>query len=249
MAASTELTGDPRGLQPGLDVVEGEPTSTANKVYVWEAPVRIWHWVTVLCILTLAVTGYFIGLPPPSVPGEAFFRFLFGKIRMVHFAAGQILAVFFLLRIIWAFIGNVHARQLFTPPLASGKFWREIIEDARWYLFIDNYPKKYVGHNPMAALAMFFMCVLPLITSILTGFALYSEGQGIDSWWYSTFGWVFGVLGDSFFVHTVHRISMWVIVWFSMIHIYLTVRQDIMSRQSIISTMVSGWRYFKDTKE
>jgi len=40
-----------------------------------------------------------------------------------------------------------------------------------------------------------------------------------------------------------------VIVWFSMIHIYLTIRQDIMSRQSIMSTMVSGWRYFKDTKE
>jgi Ni/Fe-hydrogenase 1 B-type cytochrome subunit len=34
-----------------------------------------------------------------------------------------------------------------------------------------------------------------------------------------------------------------------MIHIYAAVREDIMSRQSLISTMVSGWRYFKDDRE
>jgi Ni/Fe-hydrogenase 1 B-type cytochrome subunit len=27
------------------------------------------------------------------------------------------------------------------------------------------------------------------------------------------------------------------------------VREDIMSRQSLVSTMISGWRYFKDDKE
>ena len=29
--------------------------------YVFEAPVRIWHWLTVLCMAVLMVTGYFIG--------------------------------------------------------------------------------------------------------------------------------------------------------------------------------------------
>ncbi|EFJ61561.1 putative Ni/Fe-hydrogenase 1 B-type cytochrome subunit, partial [Escherichia coli MS 200-1] len=33
--------------------------------YVFEAPVRIWHWLTVLCMAVLMVTGYFIGKPPP----------------------------------------------------------------------------------------------------------------------------------------------------------------------------------------
>ena len=28
--------------------------------YVFEAPVRIWHWLTVLCMAVLMVTGYFI---------------------------------------------------------------------------------------------------------------------------------------------------------------------------------------------
>ncbi|WP_205254267.1 cytochrome b/b6 domain-containing protein, partial [Escherichia coli] len=39
--------------------------------YVFEAPVRIWHWLTVLCMAVLMVTGYFIGKPLPSVSGEA----------------------------------------------------------------------------------------------------------------------------------------------------------------------------------
>ena len=37
--------------------------------YVFEAPVRIWHWLTVLCMAVLMVTGYFIGKPLPSVSG------------------------------------------------------------------------------------------------------------------------------------------------------------------------------------
>ena len=50
-------------------------------------------------------------------------------------------------------------------------------------------------------------------------------------------------------VHTIHRLSMWVIVCFSIVHIYVAVREDIMSRQSLVSTMISGWRYFKDDRE
>ena len=37
-------------------------------------------------------------------------------------------------------------------------------------------------------------------------------------------------------------------VIFTMVHIYAAVREDIMSRQSIISSMISGWRTFKDTR-
>ena len=33
--------------------------------------VRAWHWINALAIVVLAVTGYFIGSPLPSMPGEA----------------------------------------------------------------------------------------------------------------------------------------------------------------------------------
>ncbi len=227
-----------------------EVTSPAAKVYVYEAPLRLWHWVNALCIVVLCITGYLIAKPPPSLPGEASEHFLLGNIRMVHFAAGQIMAVAFLGRIFWAFAGNHHSRQIFLLPIWSPKWWGEIIHEIRWYSFLTPHPKKYVGHNPLAQIAMFFLLVLPITFQILTGFALYAEGQGTDTWWFSAFGWVFGFFNDnSFAVHTYHHLMMWVIVVFSIVHIYAAIREDIMSRQSLISTMVSGWRYFKDDEK
>jgi Ni/Fe-hydrogenase 1 B-type cytochrome subunit len=42
---------------------------------------------------------------------------------------------------------------------------------------------------------------------------------------------------------------MWGIVVFVIIHVYAAVREDIMSRQSLISSMVSGERLFRDEYE
>ena len=246
MAESTEKSS---GFMTGL--VEGatEVKTPAEKVYVYEAPLRLWHWFNALCIVVLCVTGYLIGTPLPSVPGEASFNYSFGYVRMIHFGAGQLLAIAFLYRIAWAFMGNHHAHQLFLPPFWSPKWWGEVWHEVRWYAFMEATPKKYIGHNPLAQLAMFLMFLIPLLTGICTGFALYAEGQGIDSWWYMAFGWVFTVLGDSFWVHTVHHVNMWIIIVFAMIHIYVAVREDIMSRQSLVSTMISGWRFFKDDRK
>ena len=82
---------------------------------------------------------------------------------------------------------------------------------------------------------------------IETGLALYSEGLGRDSTLYAMFGWVFTLVGgNSQVVHTIHNLGMWWIVIFMIIHIYVAIREDIMSRQSIVSTMISGHRTFKD---
>ena len=35
-----------------------------REVYVWELPVRIYHWVNALCIVILCVTGFIIADPP-----------------------------------------------------------------------------------------------------------------------------------------------------------------------------------------
>ncbi len=249
MTSSFESKPRPKGFLSAVVHHATEVQTPAAKIYVYEAPVRIWHWFNAACILLLCITGYLIGKPLPSVSGEASAHFAFGYIRMIHFGAGQILAVVLLFRIGWAVIGNHHAHQLFLPPLWSGRWWREVMHEVRWYAFLEKTPKKYVGHNPLAQLAMFFLFLLPLLNAIATGFALYSEGMGIDSTWYTLFGWVFAVYGDSMTVHTIHRLTMWVIVCFSVIHIYVAVREDIMSRQSLVSTMISGWRYFKDDKE
>ena len=67
-------------------------------VYVWELPVRIWHWVMAVAMVVLGVTGYLIGSPPPTLGGEAIDHYMFGYIRFAHFAAAYVFAVFFVMR-------------------------------------------------------------------------------------------------------------------------------------------------------
>ena len=219
-------------------------------VYVYEAPLRIWHWVNALAIVVLCISGYFIGSPLPTMPGEASDHFLMGYIRFAHFAAGYIFAIGFVFRIYWAFVGNDHSRQIFLPPLTSRDWWGGVWHETKWYLFLTREPRKYVGHNPLATLVMHLVLLWGTIFMIVTGFALYGEGTQAGSWAHTMFtSWVVPLFGQSQDVHTWHHLVMWALICFAMIHIYVAIREEIMSRQSFISTMVSGWRMFKDNRD
>lgn len=239
---SAQLTGDATA-----DDIESIRKRTS--VYVYEVPVRLWHWVNALAIMVLCITGVFIGSPPPSMQiAEATHQFVFGYIRFAHFAAGMILTFGFLGRFYWSFVGNHHARQLFRLPLLNKHWWSEIWFEVRWYLFLEREPKKYVGHNPLAQAAMFFFMTLGITFMIVTGFALYAEGAGQGSLPDTLFGWLIPLVGNSQTVHSLHHLGMWSIVIFVIIHIYVAIREDIMSRQSMVSTMISGHRTFKDDR-
>jgi Ni/Fe-hydrogenase 1 B-type cytochrome subunit len=223
-----------------------EEGKLVKAIYVYEAPLRLWHWVNALAITVLAISGYFIASPLPTQPGEASNSFLMGYIRFAHFAAGYVLAVGWLGRIYWAFAGNKHSQQLFMIPFWNAKWWGEVLWELRWYLFLEKHPKKYIGHNPLAQLSMFTIFTVGMFFMIATGFALYSEGTGLGSWADKLFGWVIPAFGGSQAVHSWHHLGMWVLVTFAILHIYAAIREDIMSRQSMISTIISGWRMFKD---
>jgi Ni/Fe-hydrogenase 1 B-type cytochrome subunit len=214
-------------------------------VYVYEAPVRIWHWVMAVAMFALFVTGYFIGTPLPSAPGEASEYYVMGYIRFVHFAAGYVFAIFFAMRLYWAVVGNHHARQIFIIPilLLKPSFWGGLIHQAFYYLFVHKEARPVEGHNNLAATAMFFMYVLGTVFMILSGFALYGEGAGMGSWQFKLFSsWVLPLIGDSMKTHTWHHLGMWYLLVFSTIHIYMVIREDICADRTMISTMVNGWR-------
>ena len=54
-----------------------------REIYVWELPVRIFHWANAVAIVVLCVTGYLIGNPPAiqhATPPEA--NYWFGWVRL-----------------------------------------------------------------------------------------------------------------------------------------------------------------------
>lgn len=214
-------------------------------VYVYEAPVRVWHWVTAVCFWVLAPTGYFIGAAPPAIGGEATDSFMFGWIRTVHFVAAMILIAAFLVRVYWAFVGNYWARMMFVPPLWSAKLWKGLADDLLDYAFIGKEDSQWVGHNPLALMAMSFVFLVGTVVLIVTGLGLYAQAYGWGSLWMDAFGWVTVLLGSPQTVRTVHHFAMWYVMLFAVIHMYMAHRQDVVGRATIISTMVDGIRLWK----
>jgi Ni/Fe-hydrogenase 1 B-type cytochrome subunit len=47
-------------------------------------------------------------------------------------------------------------------------------------------------------------------------------------------------------LHTWHHVAMWALFCYVIIHLYLVFRQEIMTDQSELSTMTTGYRSFKD---
>ncbi len=95
----------------------------------------------------------------------------------------MILVVAFLVRIYWALIGNHHARSIFYAPVLSGAWWRGFGSQVAYYLFLKKESDLWVGHNPVAQAAMFFMFTLGTLFMIVTGLALYAEQWGWGTAW------------------------------------------------------------------
>jgi len=213
--------------------------------YVYEAPVRLWHWINAACIVVLAVTGYFIGEPPPSQPGEASASFLMGYVRFAHFAAAYLFAIGMVGRAYWALVGNQHARELFWLPLGSKAYWRDFGAWLRYYLFIGPAPAPVFGHNPLSRLAMVLVFMLTSLFMLVTGFALYGEGAQMGSWQERLFGWALPLLGQSNNVHVLHRLGMWLMILFIMLHVYAALREEICGRLNLIGGILSGYKSFR----
>jgi Ni/Fe-hydrogenase 1 B-type cytochrome subunit len=221
-----------------------EPAA-GTSVYVYEGTVRLWHWLNAFCIFMLIGTGLLIASPLASVGGEASASYLMGYIRFVHFATGYTLAVLFLVRVYWALVGNEHARALFHVPVFDREWRAALLKQVRWYMFLETRSPKHVGHNPLANVFMFVFVVI-LALMILSGLALYAEGAGAGSWQDRMFGWVIPLFGGSQALHSWHHLGMWGIATFIILHVYAAVREEIMSRQTMLGAIISGTRSFRD---
>ena len=85
--------------------------ATFQRVYVWELPVRMYHWLNALCVVVLCVTGFLIGHPLAiSYSTEAYQQYWFGTVRFLHFLAAFLFFFNFLFRIYWGLVGNAYAR-------------------------------------------------------------------------------------------------------------------------------------------
>lgn len=220
------------------------PSDRFRRVYVWELPVRVYHWVNALALVILIATGYLIG-NPVSLGGanEAYQQFWFGTVRFTHFVAGFVLFFVTVFRFYWGFVGNRFARWD-SFVLTSRKRWHEMWETLKTdILQTQEEGRIALGHNGLAGLS-YFVCFLAFLFVSFTGLALYSS---MSSFWFAKlFSWVIPLMGGEMAVRQWHHASMWFFVLFIPIHIYLVFYHDYVEGRGEASSIMGGWKFERE---
>ena len=186
-----------------------------NDVYVWELPVRLTHWVNVVCIITLSFTGYYIGNPWILVSSREWYGpYFMGIMRYTHFVTAFVFIASLLLRTYWSIVGNEWAswRGLFPFLTADGR--KSLADAFRYYFFLRRKPPEVIGHNALAGLTYAFIVFLYFLQTI-TGFALLGE-VNTSGIWYRLTGWIFRLVSNQD-LRLVHHLIMWLLIAFALV--------------------------------
>ena len=215
-----------------------------RRVYVWELPVRVYHWINAVALVVLCVTGYLIGAPlRPFYAAEAYQQYWFGWVRFLHFTAAFIYVFNFAARIYWGFVGNKYARWNNFFAITK-KQRQEIIDVVKTdVLQVKMHGEISTGHNSLAAF-IYFLTFVAFVAQSITGFALYSSMS--NSWLPRMFTWIVPLMGGEFGVRYWHHLLLWFFVTFIIVHIYLSFYHDYIEGRGTVSSIIGGWKFDRE---
>ena len=115
-------------------------------IRVWDLPIRLFHWLLVLCIL-----GSFISV---NIGGNAI---------QWHAYFGYSILVLLVFRIVWGLVGSTHARFTTFFPSKAG-----ILN------YLSGKSPRVLGHNPLGAISVFALLFV-LLVQVFTGLFVDDE--------------------------------------------------------------------------
>ncbi len=205
-----------------------------RRLYVWQLPVRLTHWVTAGCIVVLSLTGGYIADPFLIPPGGS----VMTTVRVIHMAAAITLLVSGLLRTFWLLVGNRFSRWSAFFPTSRYQA-TEVVRQAGFYMFLRREIPPILGHNQLAAAAYLVLWFLLLVETV-TGFALdglLGTEPGATLFW-----WLRELLGPQT-VRLIHHLSMWAILAIALFHVYSSVLVDHLEKNGLLSSIFSGYKF------
>lgn len=121
----------------------------AGRILVWDAPVRVFHWLMVLCFAGAWITA----------ESESW--------RLLHVTLGYTMAGLVAFRLAWGLVGPRHAR------------FRSFVRGPKTVLrylgaLLRGRPEHHTGHNPAGALAIVGLLALAAVVTF-SGWAAYDE--------------------------------------------------------------------------
>lgn len=175
---------------------------------------RVTHWVNLICMALLILTGFLIHFP--------FWGAVMGVARGLHVFCGMVLLANCVVRIILAFLLNSAPTGGTRNMVKDYKTWLPQADNrhqlgswVKYYLFIKKDHPLSAKLGVPQKLSYLAVAVLILIMAY-TGFCL----------WVPTSSWTFFAAGTSLVggmmsMRIIHYFMMFVFICFSMIHIYL----------------------------
>ena len=123
-----------------------------GSVLVWDAPVRVFHW-----LLVLSFAGAYV-----SAESERW--------RLVHVTLGYTVGGLVAFRLLWGLFGTRYARfaSFVRGPRAVGAYLQSLLR---------RQPAHHTGHNPAGALAIVALLLLAALT-VGFGWAVYEDLGG-----------------------------------------------------------------------
>jgi len=171
-----------------------------NNVLIWDLPTRLFHWLLSAGFITAAIIALALGEDSPLFP--------------YHAIIGLTIALMVCLRVIWGIAGTRYAKfgSFIFGPAA-------VIEYMKGTLVGGG--KRYIGHNPGSALAIFALLALVLSMAV-TGIMM---AQGNES------------------VKDLHEILAWVTVGFAAAHVLGVALHTLRHRENITLSMIHGKKH------
>ena len=115
-------------------------------IRIWDLPIRLFHWLLVLCIIGSLVS---VNLGGNAIQWHAYF--------------GYTILTLLIFRIIWGFVGSTHARFISFFPT------KKAILD-----YLKGNSPRVLGHNPVGALSVFALLFV-LCVQVATGLFVDDE--------------------------------------------------------------------------
>ncbi len=123
-----------------------------TNILVWDAPVRVFHWLMVVCFAGAYITA----------ESERW--------RLIHVTLGYTMGGLVSFRLVWGVIGTRYARfAVFIRGASSVKRYVGSL--------IAGKPEHHVGHNPAGAVAIVLL-LLSSIVIVATGWGVYNDTGG-----------------------------------------------------------------------
>jgi cytochrome b len=132
--------------------MSASPVKNPTKILVWDAPVRIFHW-----LMVLSFAGAYL-----TAESESW--------RLVHVTLGYTMAGLVAFRLVWGLTGTRYARfaAFVRGPKAVARYLHALLR---------GQPEHTTGHNPAGAIAI--VAMLGLTAAIgATGWAAYNDISG-----------------------------------------------------------------------